>query len=61
MTRTQNSRERFLLLTDLRRQRLHSRRFKDQTERAIRQLEWELAEGRELAGRAATEREKMLW
>jgi hypothetical protein len=55
MTRTQDrNRERFLLLHELRLQRGRTRRFRDHTERAIRQIELELAEGRELAGRAAS-------
>ena len=58
MARTRdNRRERFLLLHDLQAQLLHAHRFRGHTERAIRQLERELAGGRELAGRAATERD----
>lgn len=61
MTRAQDRRrERFLLLNDLRRQLPHARTFRSQTERAIERLEQELAGGRELAGRAATERETLV-
>jgi hypothetical protein len=48
-----------MLLFDLRRQLGSTRRFRGPTERAIRQIEIELAGGRELAGKAATEREKV--
>lgn len=51
----QRSRERNLLLGDLRRQLPHTRgNFRDQTERAIVRLEGELAGGRDLAQKAAT-------
>jgi hypothetical protein len=53
-------RERFLLLHDLRAQLPHAHRFRGHTERAIRQIEQELAGGREVAGRAASgEREQL--
>lgn len=62
MTRTTNrSQERWELLLDLRRQLPRTGRMRCQTKRAIAQLEQELAGGRELAGRAATEREKALY
>ena len=53
------SAERRDLLADLRVQlpKLTDRRAKERTRRAIQQIEWEMAGGRELAGRAATERE----
>ena len=56
MNRTRYSHERWLLLFELRRQLDRTRHFRGHTERAIAQLERELAGGRELAGRAATER-----
>lgn len=57
MDRTRYSRERWLLLHDLRRQLPHARRLRGHTERAIAQLERELAGGRGHAARMATERE----
>ena len=60
MTRNTYSRERWCLLRDLRVQLAHTRAFRKQTERAIAQIEYELAGNREVAGRAACgERERL--
>lgn len=61
MTPRQNrARERWLLLFELQSQLPRARTFKGHTERAIARIEKELAGGREVAGRAATEREQMV-
>jgi len=53
MTISTLTRERFLLLHDLRRQLPHTHGpLRAQTERAIERLEWELAPGRGAADRA---------
>jgi hypothetical protein len=61
MTGLQNKRrERWLLLHDLRIQLPRAGKFRGHTERAIRQIELELAGGREVALRAASgERERL--
>lgn len=60
MNSTRYTRERFLLLHELRLQLPRTRGLRGHTERAIAQLERELAGGRDAAGWAATEREQMV-